>query len=44
LPADLFLVNRHISAMSAQIFLSCNEFVVGLRRGELQPSECTYRV
>ncbi|KAN0074798.1 hypothetical protein V8E54_007409 [Elaphomyces granulatus] len=30
LPADLFLVNRHISAMSAQIFFSRNEFVVGL--------------
>jgi hypothetical protein len=37
LPADLFLVNRHVSAISAQIFFSCNEFVVDLRRGKLEP-------
>jgi hypothetical protein len=32
LPADLFLVNRHISAMSAQILFSRNKFVVDLRQ------------
>ena len=30
LPADLFLVNRHISAISSQIFFSRNEFTVNL--------------
>ncbi|KAN0078563.1 hypothetical protein V8E54_005076 [Elaphomyces granulatus] len=28
LPADLFLINRHISVMSAEIFFSRNEFVL----------------
>jgi hypothetical protein len=32
LPAELFLVNRHISAMSTQVFFSHNAFVVDIRR------------
>jgi hypothetical protein len=36
-PADLFLVNRHISSISAQIFFSLNKFVVDLQRVEPFP-------
>ncbi|KAN0074806.1 hypothetical protein V8E54_007417 [Elaphomyces granulatus] len=37
LPAELFVVNRYISAMSAKIFFSRNEFVVDVRRGCAAP-------
>ena len=38
LPADLFLVNRHVRAISARIFFSRNEFVVNLMYEPVVPA------
>jgi hypothetical protein len=39
LPADLFLVSRHISAMSSEIFFSRNEFIVGVADEPSYPND-----